>query len=214
MIFKNLEYLTEKIQFRLKEGLPGEEAQKRMMALPANLKRFDMQERIGARSSSVLILMYPREGEVYIPLIVRNDYNGAHSGQVGLPGGKKEEGDINLEDTALREAEEELGITRNDVQILGKLTDLYIPVSNFKVHPFLGMMGNEPQFQPDPYEVNQLIETPLRNLLNPELRKMKKIKVNKIFNLDAPYYDLENQTVWGATAMILSEFMHILEDIY
>ena len=214
MLFKNLEYLTEKIQFRLKAGLPGEEAQKKMMAMPANLKRFDLRAREGARSSSVLILMYPGDGEVYIPLIVRNDYKGAHSGQVGLPGGKKEEEDDDLEATALRETEEELGIAREEVRILGKLTELYIPVSNFKVHPFLGMMSSKPLFKPDPYEVNRLIETPLRNLLNPELRKMKKIKVNKVFNLDAPYFDLENQTVWGATAMILGEFMHILEDIY
>lgn len=136
---------------------------------------------------------------------------GPHSGQVSFPGGKQEENDENLQKTALREAKEELGIDIEGVEVIGTMTGLYIPISNFLVYPYLGIMDTKPDFRPDPVEVRQIIEIRLDQLLDGVNIKRKPIMISLIGKeIETPYFDLEGQTIWGATAMILSELRELL----
>lgn len=190
--------------------MPGKEAQMKMMARPGNNSRFNFEKRNDARLSGVLILLYPHAGDIHIPMIVRPDNSGPHSGQVAFPGGRMEESDIDITDTALRETWEEIGVPATRVQLLGRLTDLYIPVSNNLVSPVLGYTGSRPEFIPDQREVVKIIEAPLKHLLHPDTVKQRKLEAAGGIVVDAPYYDVENKTVWGATAMILCELLEII----
>lgn len=135
--------------------------------------------------------------------------NTPHSGQISFPGGRFEPGDNSLQDTALRETEEELGISSSEIEILGHLTPLQIHVSNMEVKPFIGVSYKKPLFKPNPREVDYLIEVKVKDLLNPGIieRKVEYIRGNKI---EMPYYNIRDNHIWGATAMMLSEFLDIL----
>lgn len=163
-----------------------------------------------ARNSGVLILLYLKNEQIHTCLIKRTTGTRNHSGQMSLPGGKYEETDSSLIHTALRETQEELGIPTNQVQILGCLSQLYIPVSNFHVLPVVGVMHNIPSFTPNTYEVDQLVEVPLHQLFSPNNTKEEDIIKNGI-TIRAPYYDAKGHKVWGATAMILSELNELLK---
>ena len=162
-----------------------------------------------ARQSAVLVLLYPRRDELHLPLIVRPTYDGAHSGQVAFPGGGFEEGDANLTATALRETEEELGIAPQDVQVLGELTQLYIRPSNYRVHPTVGRIAYGPAFQPNVREVAQLLEVPLNTLLDPAHLRRERWQLQDRSAL-VPFFAIQGQTIWGATAMILSELLAVV----
>ena len=162
-----------------------------------------------ARQSAVLVLLYPRRDELHLPLIVRPTYDGAHSGQVAFPGGGCEEGDADLTGTALREAQEELGIAPGDVQVLGKLTQLYIRPSNYQVHPTVGRIAYRPAFQPNVREVAQLLEVPLNTLLDPAHLRRERWQLQDRSAL-VPFFAIQGQTIWGATAMILSELLAVV----
>ena len=162
-----------------------------------------------ARQSAVLVLLYPRRDELHLPLIVRPTYDGAHSGQVAFPGGGFEEGDANLTATALRETEEELGIAPQDVQVLGELTQLYIWPSNYQVHPTVGRIAYRPAFQPNVREVAQLLEVPLNTLLDPAHLRRERWQLQDRSAL-VPFFAIQGQTIWGATAMILSELLAVV----
>ncbi|MDH5380675.1 MAG: CoA pyrophosphatase, partial [Cyclobacteriaceae bacterium] len=114
--------------------------------------------------------------------------------------------------TALREAREEIGINDKDVTILGQLTELFIPVSNYIVYPVLGYMNYQPKLIPEEREVKQVLEVNLSHLLEAERIKRKKIEIRG-YTIDTPYFDLENQFVWGATAMILSELKELIGEV-
>lgn len=158
--------------------------------------------------AATLTLLYPKQNEWHIALMQRVSHDkDTHGGQVSFPGGKAEASDIDLKFTALREAEEELGIRPADVTILGQLTELYIPVSNFLVFPFIGFSEKTPNFQPQVTEVHRIIEAPLSVLLDKNNRKFTDIHLpNNIKLKNVPYFDVNGNVVWGATAMILSEF--------
>ena len=199
---------------RLKESLPGEHAQllmgsgirmKELRFMPANEQ---------SKKSGVMILLYPKHKTIYSALILRPEYNGAHSGQVALPGGKFEEYDKDFIDTALRETSEEIGINSSTVIVLGQLTKLYIPPSNYIVYPTIGYLTVKPSFIPDKNEVTEIIEYPVSILLKEEIVKTKLFKVNEDISFTAPYFDINGHVVWGATAMILSEFKEILKSIW
>ena len=162
-----------------------------------------------ARQSAVLVLLYPRRDELHLPLIVRPTYDGAHSGQVAFPGGGFEEGDANLTATALRETEEELGIAPQDMQVLGELTQLYIRPSNYQVHPTVGRIAYRPAFQPNVREVAQLLEVPLNTLLDPAHLRRERWQLQDRSAL-VPSFAIQGQTIWGATAMILSELLAVV----
>jgi 8-oxo-dGTP pyrophosphatase MutT (NUDIX family) len=132
-----------------------------------------------------------------------------HSGQISLPGGKMEKSDSDVAETALREAEEEIGIKRNDVSILGYLSQLFIPVSNMLVFPVIGYISYKPVFNPDLVEVNGVIETPIDEFLR---EGVVQNKTEKILSMDVtvPFYNINGNHIWGATAMIISELTELL----
>ncbi|NND15711.1 MAG: CoA pyrophosphatase [Eudoraea sp.] len=207
--------LLDKNSFRkrLKEPLPGMPAQMAMMPRLSDKSRFDLSRKEKAIPGGVLILMYPHEGEIYIPLMLRPEYGGAHSGQVSFPGGRKEPDDKDLSMTALRESNEELGIPDEKVEVLGELTELFIIASNFSVLPVIGYLDQRPDFIPDPREVVEVIETPISMLLEDDAIKERPFKVGAGFHIDAPYFDIKGHHVWGATAMMMSEFLTVYKDL-
>lgn len=203
---KEIEILTH----ALNRPLPGANAQKLMspsVRFTGNIK----YDKARARMSSVLILLYKHGDEWYLPLIQRPKYDGAHSGQVSFPGGKYEEGDTSFLDTALREAYEEIGIVRNEVTFVSELSTLYIPNSNFIVYPEVCITEREPFFIPDRREVETVIKAPVKQLLSPETIHRFVRNINGVM-VDAPFYKIENYVIWGATAMILSEFLSLIKN--
>jgi 8-oxo-dGTP pyrophosphatase MutT (NUDIX family) len=131
---------------------------------------------------------------------------------MAFPGGRAEKEDENLIRTALREAQEEIGVRVSDVIILGKLTKLFIPPSNFYVQPVVGYLTRKPEFYPDPREVDKVIEIGLEDLKNPKIIGRKTLNVRGV-EIDTPFYDILNTTVWGATAMMISELLLVIENI-
>lgn len=194
----------------MQQGLPGQVAQYRL-APSTRMKPSDpWQVPEGAMVSAVLILLYPERGDLHLPLMVRTPDHTVHSRQVSLPGGRTEPEDADIIATALREAEEEVGVSRNDIEVLGKLTPLFIPVSNFWVQPVLGLVDQKPIFTPDPAEVDELLEIPVSFLNDPALRMQKNIMISSGLRMNVPCYEFHGHTVWGATAMILSEFSELI----
>jgi 8-oxo-dGTP pyrophosphatase MutT (NUDIX family) len=164
-----------------------------------------------ARSAGVLILLYPHLGEWHLPLIKRVEDGLVHSGQISLPGGSQEAGE-SLRETALREACEEIGAACTNVEVLGQLSTIYIPPSNFLVTPTVGAVELRPDFQIHPGEVAELIEVPLSQLFDPTVIKREPWTLRGT-SVEVPFYQLGMHKVWGATAMILSEFSMILTEM-
>lgn len=160
-----------------------------------------------AAEAAVLALFYPSHGKLRLVFIKRNEYDGPHSAQISFPGGAREAGDLSLEDTALREAREELGIN-GEIEVLGSLTPLHIPVSNYMVYPFVGWIREPPLFHPDPSEVQYLVEAPLDALLDPANCDTG-IRYDHGLPVEAPFYRIGEEKVWGATAMILCELLEL-----
>ena len=186
--------------------LPGKIAQCRMAPRPRSEAGFCDGPGAGVRYGGVLVLFYPHNGCIMLPLILRPTYPGVHSGQVGLPGGGQEETDSDLTATALRETYEEIGVDPNEYTVLGQLTPLYVSASNFLVLPTVGWIDYRPDFHLDPYEVAALIEAPLPTLLHPATQRVENWTLRNR-QVEVPYYAVENQTIWGATAMMLSELL-------
>jgi len=193
-----------------KDQLPGSEAQYKMSALGRKNRVFETFGTKPHKIGAVLILLYPHAGQVLFPLTQRHDYKGVHSGQVSLPGGKREEQDIDVSHTALRETEEEIGVSANDVQLIGKLTDLYIPPSNFLVHPYVGYLEERPDMIKDDFEVAELFEARIEHLLDDRIVGETKVPIPGNLRIKTPYFNIHEKIVWGATAMILSELKEVL----
>jgi len=165
------------------------------------------------KESAVLALFYPDiDQNTNILLMLRASYNGVHSAQISFPGGKKDKNDTNLEFTALRETEEEIGISKNRITIVRELTKTYIPPSNFWVTPYIGVYNSTPTFSIN-HEVEKLIEVPIIELLDENLLRTKNVTTSYMKNVDVPYFKLNNYTVWGATAMMLSEIKDLLKSL-
>ncbi len=211
MTFKHFLELIEKIQ---EAKLPGEISQLKMT--PPERKQLLMNqnlEYINPKISAVMMLIYNRKENAYLYLMQRNSYNGVHSAQVSLPGGKAELSDENLLATAIRETHEEFGIKKEHYQVIRPLTELYIPPSNFMVYPFLSIITIPTNLQPNIDEVSEIIELPLSFLLNEDSISIKKIATSYSENIEVPVFEFEGKTIWGATAMILSEFKDLLMSI-
>lgn len=192
--------------------MPGWNAQKRLInydrPAPDDISKVDPDARLGA----VLALLYPKNGELHTVLMMRNTYKGVHSNQVSFPGGEFEKQDASLWHTALREANEEVGVPENKVIKISELTKVYIPPSRFLVTPFLAFAEKAPSFIPDPYEVKRIIEAPISKFLDPNNILEKKIFIDSYkAKLPIKYYEVEGEIIWGATAMMLSELAEILE---
>ncbi|MBX7182377.1 MAG: CoA pyrophosphatase [Bacteroidia bacterium] len=198
----------------LKNKLPGVEAQFKMASSLRFPPDYIEQYRPKARQGSVMVLLYPIEDVIHTVLTLRTSYKGVHSGQVSFPGGKREESDENLIKTALRETWEEVGVPDYDIEVIGGLTELYIPASNFIVTPYVGIVQEKPEFQPNRREVERILEADLALLLDDKFKKQTQVKINESLTIDAPYFDIEGQVVWGATAMMLSELAELIRPHY
>lgn len=205
-----LQELIQKLHTALQKPLPGAKAHYKLA--PAYRKEIIENQIISNdyKLASVLILLHPKDDNISFPLMLRHQYKGAHSGQISLPGGKAEQNDNSLQETALRETEEEIGVPAKQINIIGQLSKLYIPPSNFLVHPFIGYIDFEPHFIPEIKEVKQLYNTNLDDVLNPKSLQETNLTLANGKNIKTPYFNLHQQIVWGATAMIISELKEIL----
>lgn len=168
-----------------------------------------------ARPSAVLLLLFPVDRHLNLLLIKRTEDGHAHSGQISFPGGKQDPEDSNLMATALREAWEEVGLTKEKVSVLGQLTPLYIPVSNYHVFPFVAMTQERPAYQLSQDEVAAVLETPLLDILNPATKITTRIALPRergLVRKVQAYRLRDGSIVWGATAMILAELEMLLEE--
>lgn len=197
-------YLVEK----LAQELPGKLAH--IEIAPNRRIDFNEDELLNARESGVLILLYLIEKEPHLALMQRTTYNGAHSGQVSFPGGKRETLDRDIIHTALREANEEVGIVMDDVDVIGRLSDVYIPVSNFNVSPIVGCVNYHPQFMIDVREVEELIELKLSDLTNVKELTISNITLPNKTIIKAPSFRFNDKIIWGATALMLNELRWVL----
>ena len=163
------------------------------------------------RISAVLVALYPKNGTWHSVLMKRPAYDGVHSGQIAFPGGRKEKEDVSLMATALREFEEETGSTTADFEILGAMSQLYIPPSRSLVTPFVAVCKKQLLWDPDPIEVAALIETPFSDLLAPNILKTTEQLIWALGKeLPVPYFDIQNEIVWGATALMVAELRQLL----
>lgn len=210
MEFKELVKILEQM---MALPLPGRDGQVTMAPQSRmNEEQYRASIRPDHRKGAVLMLFYPQDNNTFVPFIKRPSYEGVHSGQIAFPGGKYEEGDQRMDVTALRETEEEIGVAKEKIHLLGNLSEVYIPPSNFMVYPYIGITETAPEFIPDPLEVERVIECPLPQLLDKNNRKVGKIQSSSGL-IKAPYFDIAQETVWGATAMMLGEFTYLWEKV-
>jgi len=198
-----------RITQKLQEPLPGEVAQLKLEPLTRKAFEFDPKN-LNPKLSSVLILLFPENHKTKLTLIQRPQYDGVHSGQIAFPGGKKEDSDKSLLETALRETFEEIGVEPEKIKIISKLSQLYIPPSNFLVEPFVGYTDIKPKFIADPVEVSEIIFVDLEELLNESSFQHKEI-TSRNLKIKVPCYFINEKIIWGATSMILSEFLEVIK---
>ena len=203
--------LIENIIENLKQPLPGKEAHKEL-APYRNEIELDFKNK-NPKIASTLLLIYPKNDSLFFCLIQRNEYKGTHSNQISFPGGKNEIGE-SMKETALRETMEEIGVDPISINIIGELTQVFVPPSNFLIQPFVGYCDFTPVFKPDKREVKKIIEVNIKALFKKDVIKVKKMSFKKSsgkIKFDVPYLDLNNKIVWGATSVILNEFRKMLQ---
>lgn len=188
--------------------LPGVEAQLRMAPVPRGGWKpgFAPDQ---ARLAAALLLLFPADGSAALLLTKRSPDLLNHGGQVSLPGGAVDPGET-IEDAALREAEEEVGVPCAAVRVIGRMTPLHIPVSGFVLHPVVGAVADRPATRLEPGEVDRIIEAPIDQLLDPR-RHRRTVRARSGIEFDMPYFDLDGEQIWGATAMVLAEFAALLD---
>ena len=201
--------IIERLTERLQAPLPGWEAQQRMAT--EMHRQYRLKPKPNARRAAVLMLLYPHEQFTYLPLIVRPTYEGVHSGQVALPGGKVEEVDRTLIDTARRETAEEIGVLVEEKQVLGSLSELYIPPSNIIVTPVVAFTSARLTYRLQPSEVAAVLDIRLSDLIDKAHQRTVRVSSFGGYTFDAPSYVVNERVIWGATAMMLSELLWVLE---
>lgn len=194
---------TEDIRQALMRPLPGVAAQVRL-APPHRTEHLYQTPPADARPAGVLIALYPVEDVLHFPLTRRRDDLETHKGQISLPGGAQEPGE-SLLDTALRETREEIGVSVKASAVLGSLSPIYIPPSGFLVTPYIAALRYRPKFDLMQREVAELIEVPLSALFDPSTVRREMWTVRDV-ELEIPFFQIGPHKVWGATAMVLSEF--------
>jgi len=193
---------------RLAGPLPGTAAQ---LQMAPEYRQTPEQLRIEGkpcREAGVLALLFPEQGRPHLLLVERPSHLKEHGGQIGFPGGRREPGET-LPETALREAHEELGLPPEQIELLGALTPLYIPVSNFCVHPFVGTIAPLPELHPCPEEVQAVLRVPLAALLDPASRRRERWTIRGR-DVMVPFFEVDSHRIWGATAMMLAELLALL----
>jgi 8-oxo-dGTP pyrophosphatase MutT (NUDIX family) len=212
MQMTNLISIAEKLSERLSLPLPGSTAHEPMRATPVGSFRPKFEHKMPPKPGSVLILLYEEEGRIKFPLTKRPEYLGAHAGQVSLPGGKAEVGEGYIQ-TALREGEEEIGVHTDAIKVIGRLSDFFVIPSNFMIVPVVAYSLTVPNFVPQESEVVKILKGNLDDLVREDAVQTKEILAAKMYPMIAPHFLIENEVVWGATAMMLNELRVIIREL-
>ena len=192
----------------IKNDLPGAEAHQLLSPLRAKEKSSYIPK-TDARKAGVMVLIYPIQNKTHLVLTQRHPYPGVHGGQISFPGGKQDPEDKNLKETALREAYEEVGVSKNEIEILGPLSPIYIPPSNFHVQPLLAYSHTRPTFIKEEAEVASILDIPLSTLLKKETVQSLPVNIRG-YNREVPCFKVEDHIIWGATAIVLSELIYMI----
>jgi len=198
------------LRFALSHSLPGEKAHR--LLLPVGRKLKPVTSDLSVNQSGVLLTLFPDNEQLYTCFIRRPETMKNHAGQISFPGGRQEEQDPDLIATALRESQEEVGVTPSSIDILGRLSPLYVPVSNFFISPVVGWSESKPDFQINHTEVDDLILVPVRELLAPDAIQTTQIETRN-GPREVPCFRFNGHIIWGATAMIFSEFREVLKQM-
>jgi len=202
--------LAERLAVRLKKPLPGRVAQSQCEP-ELSFGRHYAPAPDSARPAAVLALLYWHHDKWYLPLTVRPATMADHAGQISFPGGAIEAGESS-DEAALRELEEELGVPREGIQLLGPLTSLYLFVTDFAVSPWVAAIDHRPDFAPCAREVAKVLEVPLDHLLDRRHRGTH-VRHHGKLEFSAPHIDWQQYHIWGATGMMLSELLAVIEDL-
>lgn len=208
----DFQYFLQAVPKILETDLPAFEAHKKMAPLERVESLQKEQNAItNSKVAAVLMLCYPKDEKTHLVLIVRNSYKGVHSAQIAFPGGKYEKNDADFAATALRETFEEVGVEAEKIEIIKPFSPIYIPPSNFMVHPFLGICNENIQFKADPKEVAAIIELPIETFLSDSIVIQTPMATSYSKSILIPAFEIEKHIVWGATAMILSELKEVVK---
>ncbi len=202
-------FITQ-LKITINNDLPGEESHQKMRVIYDQSIELPFSK-INSIPAAVLILLYLADNEIYFFLTKRTDELKHHKGQISLPGGTQE-GNEKLIDTALRETQEEIGINKTSISIIGTITPLFVPVTGFMIYPFIGYSLNKLNPKPDPVEVATIFSVNISDLLNKENRTTEQRNIRG-YDVQVPYFKLNDYQVWGATSMILSEFRDLIKSI-
>ena len=207
-----MEISIQQIKQRIKQELPGQVSHLKMA--PANrIHELKNQEKkiLNAQKSAVMLLLFNEQNKLKVIFIRRSFYVGIHAGQIAFPGGRYEDFDIEIKNTALREIEEEIGLHSENIEVIGRISDIYVPPSNFLISVFVGYLPQKPQYKIDEREVNEIIEIELSEFFKENSIIEKEFVVpstnSKVL---APYYKVGNIELWGASAMVMCEFLDII----
>lgn len=206
-----MRHFVEALRARLARPLPGLDAQLRLAPQP----RPGWDPHVvppGMRDAAALVLLYPHDGGWRVPLTVRGSTLRHHTGQVSLPGGRVDPGE-SLEAAALREAFEEVALAPAAVEVVGRLSPLHIPVSRHLLHPVVGIAAARPRFVAAPDEVDRVIEASLDDLRAVDAVAWEQRERSPGVLMDVPYFDVEDERVWGATAMVLAELLAVIDGL-
>lgn len=211
-IMNNKPPLTDRLAEIINNGLPGKAAQYKM----APKLRIEELEKLNsdsskARSSAVMIMIHIDDDKKMISIIQRPKYEGVHGGQAAFPGGQAEKSDKTLWHTACRETFEEIGVPENELMEVGAMTPLYIPPSNFMVYPYIGYFEGKPKYTADKREVEKIYDIDFNDITSDQNKRLIDIKTSYATFRDVPIYKINGIVIWGATAMILSEFEDIIK---
>lgn len=211
MNYSKLNQFKTDLKRELGMPLPGNAAHQKLMVHRKPVERLGAVSET-AKKSAVLLLVYPKNYLLHIVFIQRPIYDGVHSGQIAFPGGKLETFDESISAAAIREANEEIAVNPNAIELMGRLTPIYIPPSNYLVHPFVAFHEDLPSFVPQPSEVKAIIECPIANFMGVESLKTCHLNLGEK-KMEVTAFQFEQHIIWGATGMILREFVDLLERI-
>lgn len=210
-----MQLTVNNIKARLQKSLPGLQAHLKL-ASPTRKAELEAaaEARAFAKKSAVMILLFHENEKLKVVFIRRSFYVGIHAGQMAFPGGRYEEFDGDVEHTAFREIEEEIGITRDKIELLGRISDIYVPASNFLISVFVGYLSEKPVYKADEREVAEIIEVDYDEFLKPENITVKTFYVpSDNHSVEAPCYQTPQCDIWGASAMVVSELVEILQNV-
>ena len=206
----DFQHFITQLEITITNYLPGEESQQKMRVNYDQSIELPFSKN-NSTASAVLILLYLEDNEIHFFLTKRSNELEHHKGQISLPGGTQEENE-ELTHTALRETQEEIGINKTSISIIGSMTPLFVPVTGFMIHPFIGYSSNKLEPTPDPSEVEAIFSVNILDLLNETNQTIEKRNIRG-YDVEVPYFKLNNYEVWGATSMILSEFRDLIKSI-